>query len=175
MRALLWRKRTRLLLVGFGFLRWLRNLWESWRLSPHTMQWSQRETHTLIKTLAHPGVTHENWPFNDMSSHGGLRLLEAESEAHKMNWNDSGVTPGGVKLTSSERGNHVHLQSWRMNFAHIQTLTVASKQDLFQGEREYKAFSIEPERGWSDLKSWDLQEFISSLPLICPLLIGSYF
>ena len=78
-----------------------RNLWEWWRPSPHTMQWSHRETHTLIKTLAHPGVTHENWSFSDLSSHGGLRLLEAESETHKTTWNESEVTPGEVKLTRS--------------------------------------------------------------------------
>ena len=42
-----------------------------------------------------------NLPFSDLSSHGGLRLLEAESETCKTSWNDSGVTPGGVKLTSS--------------------------------------------------------------------------
>ena len=101
MRALLWTKKTRLLLVGFGFLRWLRNSWEWSRPTPHTMQWSHRETHTLIKTLAHPGVTHENWSFSDLSSHGGLRLLEAESETHKTTWNESEVTPGEVKLTRS--------------------------------------------------------------------------
>ena len=70
-------------------------------LVPHTVQWSHRETHSLIKILAHPRVARKNWPFSHLSSHGGLRLLEAESEAHKMNWNDSGVTPGGVKLSSS--------------------------------------------------------------------------
>ena len=101
MRALLWRKGTRLL-AGFGFLKWLRNWWEWWRPSPHTVQWSHRETHSLTTILARlGGVTHKNWPFSDLSSHGGLRLLEAESETYKMNWNRAGVTPGGVKLTSS--------------------------------------------------------------------------
>ena len=42
-----------------------------------------------------------NLLFSYLSSHGGLRLLEAESETRKTSWNDSGVTPGGVKLTSS--------------------------------------------------------------------------
>ena len=99
--ALLWRKVAGLLLAGFGFLRWLRNLPECWRPSPHTMQWSHRKTHSLIKILAHPGVTHKNLPFSDLSSHGGLTLLEAESETRKTSWNDSGVTPGGVKHTRS--------------------------------------------------------------------------
>ena len=31
----------------------------------------------------------------------GLRLLVAESETHKMSWNNSGVTPRGVKLKRS--------------------------------------------------------------------------
>ena len=101
MRALLWRKGTRLLPAGFGFLRWLRTLWAWWRPSPHTVQWSHRETHSLIKILACLGVTHKNWPFSDLSSHGGLRLLEAESETHKTTWNESEVTPGEVKLTRS--------------------------------------------------------------------------
>ena len=101
MKAFLWRKGTRLLPANFGFLRWLRNLQEWWRPSPHTVHWSHRETHSLIKILACPGVTHKNWPFSDLSSHGGLRLLEAESKTCKMSWNDSGVTPGRVELTSS--------------------------------------------------------------------------
>ena len=78
-----------------------RNLWEWWRPSPHTMQWSHRETHSLIKILACPGVSHKNWLFSDLSSHGGLRSLEAESETCKTSWNDSGATPEGVELTSS--------------------------------------------------------------------------
>jgi len=78
-----------------------RNLWEWWRPSPHTTQWSHKETHSLIKILARLGVAHKNWPFSDLRSHGGLRLPEAESKTHKMSWNDSGVTPGGVKLTSN--------------------------------------------------------------------------
>ena len=101
MRAFLWRKETRLLLAGFGFLRWLRNLQEWWRPSPHTMQWSHRETHSLINTLAHLGVTQKNWPFSHLSSHGGLRSLEAESKTRRPSWDDSGVTRGGVKLTGS--------------------------------------------------------------------------
>ena len=47
------------------------------------MQWSHGETHSLIKIFARPGVARKNWPFSNLSSHGGLRLLEAESEAHK--------------------------------------------------------------------------------------------
>ena len=101
MRALLWRKGTRLLPASFGFLRWLRNLREWWRPSLHTVQWSHRETHSLIKILACPGVTHKNWPFSDLSSHGGLRLLEAESKTCKISWNNSGVTGGRIKLISS--------------------------------------------------------------------------
>ena len=101
MRALLWRKGTRLLPASFGFLRWLRNLREWWRPSLHTVQWSHRETHSLIKILACPGVTHKNWPFSDLSSHGGFRLLEAESKTCKISWNNSGVTGGRIKLTSS--------------------------------------------------------------------------
>ena len=101
MRALLWRKGTRLLPAGFGFLRWLRNLWEWWRPSLHTVQWSHRETHSLIKILARPGVTQKNWPLSNVRSHGGLRLPEAESETRKTSWNDSGVAPGGVRLTNS--------------------------------------------------------------------------
>ena len=96
MKAFLWRKGTRLLPANFGFLRWLRNLLEWRRPSPHTMQWSHRETHSLIKILARPGVAHKNWPFSDPSSHGGLRLSEAESETRKMSWNNSRVIPGGV-------------------------------------------------------------------------------
>ena len=101
MRALLWRKGTRLPPAGFGFLRSLRNLWEWWRPSPHTVQWSHRETHSLIKIFACLGVAHMNCPFGDLSSHNGLRLPEAESETRKTSWNNSGVTPGGGKLTSS--------------------------------------------------------------------------
>ena len=56
---------------------------EWWRPSPHTVQWSHRETHSLIKILAHPGVAHKNWPVSDLRRHGGLRLLEAESETNK--------------------------------------------------------------------------------------------
>ena len=63
----------------------------------------------------------------------------------------------------------------RMNCTNTQTLTVASKQDLFQRERKYKAVSIDTEMGGSALKRWDLQQFISLLALICTLLIGSYF
>ena len=106
MRALLWRKGTRLLLAGFCFLRWLRNWWKWWRPSPHTAQWSHRETHSLINTLAHPGVTHKNWPFSQLSSHGGLRSLEAESDTRRPSWNDSGLTRGRVKLTSSTWTQH---------------------------------------------------------------------
>ena len=95
------RKGTRLLLACFSFLRWLRNLQEWWRPCLHTVQWSHRETHSLIKILARPGVVQKNWPFSNVRSLGGLRLPEAESETHKTSWNDSGVTPGGVKLTNS--------------------------------------------------------------------------
>ena len=101
MRALLWRKGTRLLWASFGFLRWLRNLQEWWGPSPRIVQWSHRETHSLIKILARPGVTHKNWPFSYLSNHGGLRLPETDSETCKVSWNDSRVTPRGVKLTSS--------------------------------------------------------------------------
>ena len=106
MRALLWRKRTRLL-SSFSFLRWVRNLWEWWRPSSHTVQWSHRETHSLIKIRAHSGVA-QNWPFSDLSSHGGLRLPEPESKTHKMSWNNSGVTPEGVTLTSSTCDHYTH-------------------------------------------------------------------
>ena len=57
---------------------------EWWRPSPHTVQWSHRETHSLINTLGHPGVAHKDWPFSDLSSHDGLRLPEAESKTRKM-------------------------------------------------------------------------------------------
>ena len=56
MRALLQRKGTRLLPASYGFLRWLRNLWQWWKPDSPTLQWSHRETHS-IKTLAHLGVT----------------------------------------------------------------------------------------------------------------------
>ena len=101
MRAFLWRKGIRLLPASFGFLIWLRKLGECWRPSPHTVQWSHRQTHSLIKILAHSRVAHKNWPFSNLSSHGGLRLPGAESETRKTSWNDSGVTPGGVKHTRS--------------------------------------------------------------------------
>ena len=52
--------------------------------SPHTAHWSHRETHSLINTLAHPGVAHKDWPFSDLSSHDGLRLPEAESKTGKV-------------------------------------------------------------------------------------------
>ena len=106
MRALLWRKVIILLPAGFGVLRWLRNLPECWLPSPPPMQWSHREIHSLIKILAHPRVTDKNWPFSDLRSHGGLRLPEAESEPRKTGWNDSGVTPEGVKLTSSTQAHY---------------------------------------------------------------------
>ena len=48
------------------------------RPSPHTVQWSHRKTHSLIKILARPGVAHKNWPFSDLSSHGGGRDLEPQ-------------------------------------------------------------------------------------------------
>ena len=101
MTALLRRKGTRFLPASLGLLRWLRNLQAWWRPSPHTMQWSHRETHSLINTLVQPGATHKDWLFSDLGSHDGLRLLEAESKIRKTSWNDSGVTPGRVKLTSS--------------------------------------------------------------------------
>ena len=47
------------------------------------------------------GVTHKNWPCSYLSSYGGLRLLEAESETCETSWNDSRVTSGRVKLTNS--------------------------------------------------------------------------
>ena len=90
----------------FGFLGWLRNLFKWFRPSLHTMQWSHRETNSLIKTLAHLGVVHEKWPFSDLSSHGGLRLLEAESETHKTSWNNPGVTPGEFKQHTSSKWVH---------------------------------------------------------------------
>ena len=101
MRTLLWRKGTRLLPASFGFLCWLRNLWKWWRPSPHTVQWSHWESHSLTRIHTRWGVVLKNWKFSDQRSHGGLILLEAESETCKMSWNDSGVTPGGVKLISS--------------------------------------------------------------------------
>ena len=106
MRALLWRKVTILLPAGFGVLRWLRNLPEWWLPSPHPMQWSHREIHSLIKILAHPRVADKNWPFSDLRSHGGLRLPEAESGPRKMGCNDPGVTPEGLKLTSSTQAHY---------------------------------------------------------------------
>ena len=113
MRVLLWKKETRLLPASFSFLRWLRNLQEWWRPSPHTVQWSHRETHSLIKILAHLGVTPKNWPFSNLSSHGGLRLLEAGSKTCKTSWNNSGATPGGLKLT---RSTWVHYTSSLVTF-----------------------------------------------------------
>ena len=98
---------TILLLADFGVVRWLRNLLEWWLPSPHPMQRSHRETHSLMKTLAHPRVADKNWPFSDLRSHGGLRLPEAESEPpRKTGWNDSGLTPEGVKLTSSTQAHY---------------------------------------------------------------------
>ena len=108
MRALLWRNGTRLLPASFSFLRWLRNLRPGGGLVLNTVQWSQRETHSLIKTLAHPGVTYKNWQFSNLSS-CGLRLLEAESETHKLRWNDLGVTPGGDKLKSITKDYYTSL------------------------------------------------------------------
>ena len=70
------------------------------------MQWSHREIHSLIKILAHPRVADKNWPFSDLRSHGGLRLPEAESEPRKMGCNDPGVTPEGLKLTSSTQAHY---------------------------------------------------------------------
>ena len=77
------------------------------------MQWSHRETHSLIKILAHPRVARKNWPFSHLSSHGGLRLLETESKTRKTSWNESGVTPGEVKLT---RSTWVHYTSSLVSF-----------------------------------------------------------
>ena len=56
------------LLAGHGFLRRLRNLREWRRQSPHTVQWSHREAHSLIKTLARPAVADKNWPFSNPST-----------------------------------------------------------------------------------------------------------
>ena len=47
------------------------------------MQWSHRETHSLIKTLARPGVADNNWPFSDPSTRGGLGLPKGETETRK--------------------------------------------------------------------------------------------
>ena len=73
MRTLLWRRVTRLP-AGSGFLRQLKNLQEWWRQSPHTVQWSHRETHSLIKTLA-PRGSQITIAFNDATTHAGLKLL----------------------------------------------------------------------------------------------------
>ena len=83
MKAMLQSKGTRLLPAGYGFLRQLRNLWEWWRQSPHTMQWSHRETPSLIKTLAHPGAADKNWPFRNPSTHSGFRPLKGDTETRK--------------------------------------------------------------------------------------------
>ena len=47
------------------------------------MQGSHRETYSLIKTLARPGVMDKNWPFRDPSTHGGLRTPKGDTETHK--------------------------------------------------------------------------------------------
>ena len=71
-----------------------------------SMRWSHRETHSLIKPLAHLRAADEKWPFSDPSTHGGLRWPEGESMTCKTKWNISGVTPRGVKLTSSTQAHH---------------------------------------------------------------------
>ena len=45
----------------------------------HTTEWSHRETHSLIKTLVHPGVMNKNWPFSDLSTCRGLRPPKGET------------------------------------------------------------------------------------------------
>ena len=82
MRAL-HQRRIRLLSVSYVFHRQLRNLWEWWGQRPHTVQWSHRETHSLIKRLVHPGIMYKKWPFSDSSIHSGLRLLKGETETGK--------------------------------------------------------------------------------------------
>ena len=47
------------------------------------MQWSHRETYSLIKTLAPPGVMDKNWSFSDPSNRGGLRTPKGETETRK--------------------------------------------------------------------------------------------
>ena len=42
-----------------------------WRLSPHAMQWSHRETHSFIKTCL-TRDKNENWLFSDLSMGGVL-------------------------------------------------------------------------------------------------------
>ena len=140
MRVLLWRKGTRLLQAGFTFPRWLRNLRERRRPGPHTVQWPRRETHSWINTLVHLGVAHKNWPFSHRSSHGGLRPLEAESETRKRSWNDSGVTPGGVKLTSSTWAHYTRslvtfipdkpASNGKQNLSETETKEVSESQPL---------------------------------------------
>ena len=41
---------------------------------------SPRETHSLIKTLACPGVSNKNWPLIYLSTHGALRLPKGVTE-----------------------------------------------------------------------------------------------
>ena len=47
------------------------------------MQWSHRETHSLIKTLACPGVSNKNWLLIDLSTHGGLRLPKGVTKTRR--------------------------------------------------------------------------------------------
>ena len=85
MRALLWRKGTRLFLASYGFLKWLKNLREWWRPSHHIMQCSYRETHWLIKTLAIQGsqirIGHSD---NEVvvHIHSGILLLPPSHFSH---------------------------------------------------------------------------------------------
>ena len=82
------------------------NLQAWWKLRLQTMHWSHKETHSWIKTLVCPRVTNKNWPFSDLSTHGGLRLLVGETEVCKTSSNDTGVTPEEVKLKSNTLAHH---------------------------------------------------------------------
>ena len=131
MRARLWRKGPRLIPASYGFLSWLRNLQEWWKLALQTSRWSHREIHSLIKTLAHPEVANEswsshreihsliktlahpevaneNWSFIYPSTHGGLKLPNGATKTRKVSWNDS----GGVKFTSSTQTHHTISLVW---------------------------------------------------------------
>ena len=70
---LLQRKGARLL--------WFSLVMGGWRPSPHAVQWSHRETHSLIKTCSTRDLK-KNWPFDDLSTCGVL-VSTGRPKTHK--------------------------------------------------------------------------------------------
>lgn len=99
------KKRGRRPTASYSFLRWLRNLQQWWRQRPHTMQWSHRKNHVLIKTLDPQGVVNKNWVFSHPRP---VVVLEPpKGETNMKAETTLGWQARGVELTSSMLTCHI--------------------------------------------------------------------